>query len=173
MLCQKCHKNVATVRYAEVVDGRVVDQHLCSSCMAQHQKNAAKGFELTGPSVLGARVAKKRVLADLERAQHTCPSCGTKLSTVFDDGEVGCNICFTAFREELEPILHSLHRDTRHKGRVAQIDDNRARLREDLTTKRALLRSVLKSENYEEAAALRDEIRNLESGLYFSDSGVD
>lgn len=173
MLCQKCHKNVATVRYAEVVDGRVVDQHLCAACMALHQKKATKGFELTGPSVLGKRTVQKHTLQELERAKQICPTCGTRLSTVYDDGEVGCQDCYTAFRAELEPLLQDLHRDTRHKGRVAPVDDAKARLREDLTTKRALLRSVIKAENYEEAAALRDEIRNLESGLYFTDSGTD
>ena len=34
-----------------------------------------------------------------------------------------------------------------------------------LQTKRALLRSALKTENYEDAAKLRDEIKGLESAL--------
>ncbi len=173
MLCQKCHKNVATVRYAEVVDGRVVDQHLCAVCMAQHQKKATKGFELTGPTVLGKRSVRKRSSQELERARQICPTCGARLGAIFDDGQVGCQHCYTAFRMALEPLLQDLHRATRHRGRIASVDDAKARLREDLTTKRALLRSVIKAENYEEAAALRDEIRALESGLYFSDSGTD
>jgi protein-arginine kinase activator protein McsA len=53
------------------------------------------------------------------------------------------------------------------------MDDARARLRADLQTKRALLRSVLRAENYEEAARLRDEIQSLETGLNMAESGAD
>jgi len=35
------------------------------------------------------------------------------------------------------------------------------------------LRSALRTENYEEAARLRDEIRCLEQGLHISESGAE
>lgn len=173
MLCQKCHKNLATVRYAEVVDGQVTDQHLCPDCMAQHERNAATGFELSGPPPTVRKPSPERVVREAVRMQRACPSCGIRLSRVMETGRLGCAECYDIFQEQIEPILKGLHRSLLHKGKVIRLDDARARLRGDLQTKRALLRSVLRAENYEEAARLRDDIRTLEAGLYVSESGAD
>jgi protein arginine kinase activator len=84
---------------------------------------------------------------------------------VLDSGRVGCTECYTAFAAEIEPMLNALHGSTTHRGKVSRVGDVRTRLRADLQTKRALLRSALETENYEEAAALRDDIRQLEMRL--------
>jgi protein arginine kinase activator len=105
--------------------------------------------------------------------QRACSTCGTLLSEVVEGHRVGCARCYESFGSQIESILYGLHRALRHKGKAFRVDDTRARVRSDLETKRALLRTVLDAENYEEAAALRDEIRCLEEGLYAFDSGVD
>ena len=50
MLCQKCHKNLASVRYAEVVDGKVNNLQLCQDCLSRQQDEVEIGFELSDPS---------------------------------------------------------------------------------------------------------------------------
>jgi protein arginine kinase activator len=69
------------------------------------------------------------------------------------------------FAADLEPVLMGMHGATRHLGKVPQADDAGARARSDLQAKRALLRSALETEDYEEAAALRDTIHSLEVEL--------
>jgi protein arginine kinase activator len=169
MLCQKCLKNLATVRYAEVVDGQVTDLHLCAECLDRHQRDAASGFELTAPAPTPRKGAGDRMGLDEFKGQFPCPHCGAKLTHIMETGKVGCCECFHHFGSQIESILEGLHRSLRHKGKVARLDDARARLRTEMQTKRALLRSVLRAENYEEAARLRDEIRTLEQGLRVSD----
>lgn len=176
MLCQKCHKSLATVRYAEVVDGQVTDQHLCAQCLALHQKNAGLGFELPGPSPTArkpAAPAARPVARESLRTQRACSSCGALLSRILESGKVGCSTCYKTFGEQIESILEGLQRSLQHKGKISRLEDNRARLRADLQNKRSLLRSVLKAEQYEEAARLRDEIRTMETGLSMSESGAD
>ncbi len=171
MLCQKCHKNLSTVRYAEVVDGKVTDQHLCAECLASHQQEAGAGFELSAPAV--RKPPAERVAQEAVRTQRACPLCGMLLSQVLESNRVGCSRCFESFGGQIESVLEGLHRSLRHKGKVFRLDDTRARVRANLETKRALLRSMLRAENYEEAATLRDDIRGLENGLFVSESGVD
>ena len=172
-LCQKCHKNLSTVRYAEVVDGQVVNKHLCQSCMAELQSDASTGFELSGVSPTAQKKPEKRDGQEALRSHRTCPLCSTRLSQVLDHGEVGCNGCYETFGKEIESILEGLHHSLYHKGKQPQVDDAQAQIRADLQSKRALLRSMLRAENYEEAAKLRDVISSLESGLSMSKSGVD
>jgi protein arginine kinase activator len=165
MLCAKCHKNLATVRYAEVVDGRVTDIHLCAECLARQQDAVASGFALSGPvpaAKSGPPPVSPRPRAKVSRS---CVSCGAKLSMVLENGKVGCSQCYTQFSADIEPMLAALHGNTQHVGKTSKMGDVRTRLCSDLQTKRSLLRSALEMERYEEAAALRDGIRELETVL--------
>lgn len=164
MLCQRCHKNMATVRYAEVVNGKVTDLHLCSDCLAVHQEGASAGFELSGP-VGASRVAAARSEAARVRAPRVCKSCGTHLSNAIEAGTLGCSECYSAFADAIEPMLMELHGGLGHVGKNPQVDDSRVALRTDLQTKRSMLRNAVRDERYEQAALLRDEIQELESQL--------
>jgi len=127
MLCQKCHKNLATVRYAEVVDGRVTEQHLCAECLFARQGSGAMGFEFSGPTPVQRRQPAEKVAQEVVRAQRKCTSCGVELSQVADEGTVGCAACYGRFDAQIEPMLAGLHASLRHKGKVAHLDDARAR----------------------------------------------
>ena len=69
--------------------------------------------------------------------------------------------------------MEGLHIGLAHRGKsLAMRDDARAQIRADLQAKRALLKSALQMENYEEAAALRDGIQRLEADLKSAYSGA-
>ncbi len=173
MLCQKCHKNPASVRYTEVVDGQAVHQFLCPSCLAGYQENAAAAFNLDVPKP-GLRRGKDTDSVRFgKRARRACPTCGMPLDRILETARVGCADCYSHFGEEVESILEGLHRSPKHQGKARRTDDARARLRADLQKKRVLLRSVLQVEDYEQAASLRDEIKRLETGLHLSEAGRD
>jgi len=166
MLCQKCHKNLATVRYAEVVDGKVTEQHLCAECLADHQAGGKVGFELSGPVSSSRSIASAVSLeTGRRRGRRLCRSCGTPLTKLVEAGECGCAVCYRSFSEELEPILTDAHGSSHHVGKTPRVNDLHSRLNTTLQTKRSLLRSALQTESYEEAAMLRDEIRELEAAL--------
>jgi protein arginine kinase activator len=163
MICERCHKRMATMRFTEVVNGRPSVRNICEVCLSELEGNANTGFELSGAP------QPKRIQAGEERkavsGQKTCSACGMELRSALENGRVGCSQCFDTFADQLDPILRELHPSLRHRGKMAHLDDSRERLRADLQTKRALLRSALKLENYEEAAVLRDTIKNMEAGM--------
>ena len=165
MLCNKCHKNLATVRYAEVVDGKVTDIHLCPKCLSIHQDESASGFRLSG-DLPGHNIDSSSSLeTEIKEAVSSCNACGMKLEAVLLTGRVGCPVCYKHFADQLEPLLEGIHIGMRHRGKMPVMDDKRTQLRSDLQTKRALLRSAVGAENYEEAIRLRDEIKALENEL--------
>lgn len=163
MLCQMCHKNLSTVRFAEVVNGKVSDVHLCADCLAKHQENDTSGFGLAS----GAVPAVKNVTLtfDSSVAQRSCGTCGAELAEVLQTGRVGCTVCYESFGDALEKLLREIHVSLVHRGKIPRQTDSRAQVRADLHKKRAMLRSSLKLENYEEAATLRDAIKSLEQTL--------
>lgn len=173
MLCQSCHKNLASVRYAEVVDGKVSDLHLCQECLTKRNEDVTPGFEFSSPSPFLGQKGSSSIREEQGESRQTCTSCTTTLQEVMDSGLVGCAACYEAFPAELESLLEGIHVALAHRGKVPRLDDARARVRADLQSKRTLLKTALNIENYEEAASLRDEIRALELGLGASEAGAD
>jgi len=173
MLCQKCHKNLASVRYAEVVDGEVTEQHLCAECMAAIRDKEDKGFKLSGTLPTVHWPDDEDLVQHTLNAHRTCRLCGAVLGEVLEQARAGCARCYESFWRDIEPRLAQLQPDVAYRGKPLRVDDLRARLRDDLQTKRMLLRNALSTEDYEEAAHLRDEIRGLEAGLSASESGAD
>ncbi len=170
MLCERCHKHAATLRYSEVVNGKVSARSICRTCMDELETDQGTGFEVSGaPTARRARVLKEE--ADAQVPHRSCPSCGVSLRTVVKTNRVGCRDCYSSFAEGIAEQLRTLHPATRHRGKTPNMSDARDRLRANLQAKRALLRTALKAENYEEAAHVRDEIRALESGLHAPSTG--
>jgi protein arginine kinase activator len=173
MNCQSCHKNFASVRYAEVVDGIVKNLHVCQECLDKMQQTMNRGFEYSSPSPFQRQEQAHSDVSDVRHCSETCVTCGTTLQHVIDTGFMGCSDCYTAFSIQTESILEGIHSGLLHRGKIPRQNDMRAKVRADLQSKRALLKSALGSENYEDAAALRDEIQALEAGLISSESGAD
>ncbi len=167
MLCQKCHKNLATVRYAEVIDGQVKELHMCSGCINEHHAQEASGFALSGDAPAPRRNVRRRKPSVSLTANVECQTCGSESKQIAEEAMVGCAMCYDTFGDELENLVRERHAALIHRGKAPSRDDHREQLRVELQTKRALLRSALKSERYEEAATLRDQIQDLErqSGL--------
>jgi protein arginine kinase activator len=165
MLCERCHKNLSTLRYTEVVNGKAFVRNICNGCLDDLQDSAATGFEVSG----SAPAAKNHEAYDIELESLTlheaCTSCAMPLSDVLKIGRLGCPQCYVQFGARIEPLLSDKHPALRHRGKAPHVDDARTRLRSELQAKRALLRSALKTESYEEAAQLRDAIRSLETSV--------
>lgn len=172
MLCQDCDKNLASVRYAEVVDGKVSDVHLCKDCLNWRQTQDNTGFEFTSPSPFLKKDGLKLSEFSAETNQ-TCTACSISLGVIMETGTVGCSMCYETFPAQIEALLEGIHSGLQHRGKTPRLDDARARARTELQSKRALLKSALGAENYEEAALLRDEIHALELGLGASEAGVE
>lgn len=172
MLCQKCHKNLASVRYAEVVDGKVTDLHLCQDCLTSRQESGEKGFEFSDPAPFTAE-PKSPSWTEGVASSESCTACQIDLRSILETGRVGCSVCYETFPAQLESLLEGLHISLIHRGKVPRRDDARAQVRAELQSKRAVLKTALSTESYEEAAVLRDEIKVLESGLSAAEAGVE
>ncbi len=91
-----------------------------------------------------------------------CPTCGFAQADFKKTGRLGCSTCYTVFAEPLEGMLKQMHKGTQHIGKVpkalrAKLDTTKQR--ERLNTQ---LKKAIETENYEEAAQLRDQLKELE-----------
>ena len=163
MKCEKCKQNEATYFYEESVNGKTRTLSLCAQCAAKEESthtffSPAYHENLLG-ELFGLGAHKPR-----GNEARSCPDCGARWSDIVRSSKACCPGCYAAFSDLFEPTLRRLHGNVTHTGRVPAA---RRALREQedrLATLKKELQEAIASENYEQAAKIRDAIRAMEAG---------
>ena len=157
MLCSICKEKEATVHLTNISGDKMQKVDLCEECAKSKGMNDPTAFSLADQLFgLGAAL-------EIEQAGGgigvKCPACGFTQADFKKAGRLGCPECYKTFAEPLEGLLKTMHKGTRHVGKVPEsLRQNR-----DLTDRLKLLQKKLNKaidrEDFEEAAILRDEIK--------------
>ncbi len=161
MKCQLCD-NPATIHLTDIVQNQKRELHLCRGC-AEAQKLVEKS-ELNLPAILqtfqtylGPHVGQQME----ELARLVCPVCGIRYMEFRAQGRLGCPNDYQVFQVGLEPLLLRIHRHTRHVGKAPHRRVPPSQQAELIDLRRQL-QSAVAEERYEEAARLRDLLRERE-----------
>jgi protein arginine kinase activator len=153
--CEVCKKNDATVHLKQAADGKVKECHLCEACAAE------KGFDVAAPMALTDFLFGMEVQQDTPAApgepEVTCAACGMRTSDFRKRSRLGCPRCYETFSADLEPMLAGIQKGTWHTGKVPE----RQKLSAEIASTRKLLDEAVEIQNFEEAAKLRDLLRDL------------
>lgn len=160
MKCQSC-TNPATVHLTDIINGHKRELHLCQDCAEKQQviKNQELNLSAILQTVIGQHVGP---LTD-ELGRLTCPACGIKYMEFKAEGRLGCPHDYEVFQTALEPLLQRIHRSVRHAGKVPRHGRMHAARLAEILELRQQLHNAVAAEAYEEAARLRDLIREKEN----------
>jgi len=164
MLCNICSKNQATVHLTEIIDEKMTELHLCEDCAQKKSTQMESHFGLAdllaGLADLGTQFNKTS-----KEIKVKCSRCGLTYEDFKRIGRLGCGECYSTFKDSLLPLLKRIHGSTQHYGKspkkmpkIGKI----VRTRNELQDLRDKLQKVIQLEQFEEAAKLRDKIRELE-----------
>lgn len=158
MKCQFCD-NPATVHLTKIVDKKKREVRLCEACARKHNLlPAAPSLDLK--AILSMLVGPLQPAA-AEPESLTCPGCGLQYAQFRAEGRLGCPAEYEAFRPMLEPLLERIHRSVTHAGKLPRAV-RRQLLDAELGELRRQMQAAVRTEDYEEAARLRDLIRQKE-----------
>ncbi len=182
MICSNCKKNEANVHFSGIINGKAVKLDLCEACsQTAGPKIPFFGMGLSG--LAGAPVSfpslspiltefmeilsqwpGKRLSTQTARA---CPRCRWNLRQFQKTGKMGCPACYTTFETEAREILKKINGNTLHKGKkVLKIHSIKTKPREpaadSLPDLKSKLEKAVREERYEDAAGLRDRIKDAE-----------
>jgi protein arginine kinase activator len=163
MLCDICKQNVATVHLTQMVEGKTKKVDLCEGCSKDKGIDDPTGFSLAD-LLLGLGAAQEMAQA-ASGSELKCPSCGFTQADFKKSGRLGCANCYTTFAEGLEGLLKSMHKGTRHAGKVPQSLQHNKDVTEKLNGLQKRLESAIAEEDFEQAALLRDEIKQARDKL--------
>ncbi len=186
MKCESCKQEEATVLLTKISADQKRALHLCPSCASQVAHGTSTGAQ---PSAAEVEVApeKKKPEAKASNAvtghlpntgkasDKTCSGCGMTYRQFRKNGRFGCDDCYQAFSEELQRLMKRIHGAQVHVGKrpcaasaveqdpTPEATSGAVLAIDDLGELRAELEKAVQAEAYEQAAALRDRIGQLEA----------
>jgi protein arginine kinase activator len=159
MQCSICKEKPATVHLTQIVGDKMQKLDLCEDCAkAKGVDNPAWFAQADLTLGLGASQEIEQAAGGVELK---CPRCGFTQADFKKSGRLGCPECYKTFSEGLSGLLKSMHKGTRHVGKAPEALRESRETADKLKTLQKKLAKAIESENFEEAASLRDEIKQL------------
>ena len=156
MKCQRCPK-AAALHITEIhTEDQVEELHLCEECAQKYL------YEPGAAKQTGVATAAVEEADESGGVIHECEVCGIKFVDFRNTGRLGCPHDYVVFREELLPLLENIHGETKHVGKSPRRMPQNQQKQAELVTLRKQLAHAVNKEDYEEAARLRDLIRQAE-----------
>lgn len=159
MKCDSCEEK-ATVFYTQIAEGKLKKFVLCEGCAQEKGITNPDGL-LMAEQVLDHTLSVPEAEVISLETSSECSTCGFGIGNYQKVGRLGCPDCYEAFGKEIESRIPTLHKGQTHLGySPAGLMAKQAR-KEKLGNLKERLSKAIDSENYEEAARLRDELEQL------------
>ena len=160
MMCDICGKSEATVHLTEIVNDKVTKLHLCELCAKEKGTEMEEHF---GLSDLLAGLADVGAGIEPDAGDKIkCVSCGFTYQDFKKIGRLGCGQCYESFKRQLTPLLKRIHGADRHVGKVPLTIGKTVKDTKALQDLKLRMEKAIQFEEFEEAARLRDQIKEQE-----------
>lgn len=165
MQCDYCD-STASVFFTQIVDGETKKSSLCEKCAVEHGVTDPKGFLIGHIHALGGKEESAKPETPVESAGEAsaaavCPGCGFAFDDLKKTGRLGCSECYQFFRSDIKHNLGGMHKGVSHHGRVPVGMLEAFEKRQQLECLEQEMNEAVKTEDYEKAAALRDQLNQL------------
>ncbi len=165
MLCSNCKKNQATIYYKQNINGTLTENFLCGECA--DKLNIGKSFFSSALNInpfagFFGYQQQPQIRKNIE-APKRCTLCGSEFSDIVKSGKMGCAKCYEVFNTEISPTVIHLHGNVTHNGRATGSYKAKNELKNKIIELKKELKTAIDEQNFEKAAALRDEINSYEN----------
>lgn len=161
MLCQNCQQREAKVQLSKTENGQTQELFLCELCAKQTPEVSFIVHPAIVPEFLQALFGFNP--ASLEQpSELSCPKCGINFSRITQAGKLGCSTCYETFETQLEPLLRRVHGGGQNVGKVPARRGVAIKCLMEERKLKEKLQVLIQQEAFEEAAVVRDQIRQLE-----------
>ncbi len=160
--CDHCD-SPATHHSVEIIKGQKIEKHLCD----KHAADAGLAIKAVHTPIneLLTNFVKLHSGASSE-ADKSCTECGLTFSQLREQSLLGCPLCYEEFEQSLSPLLERVHEGgTQHLGKVPRRAGAAQHRQQELRRLRKRLGEAIETEDFEQAAQLRDQIRQFEDRI--------
>lgn len=161
MICDACKQQQATVHLTEIVNNQMTELHLCEACANQKGAQVESHFGLSD-LLAGLVDIGKAPEVEEEVSTKACPGCGMTYEDFRKVGRLGCAECYPTFKRNVVSLLKRIHGSTHHLGKSPVRLVKPSQTKVELADMKRRLERAIEMEEFEEAARLRDQIREIE-----------
>jgi protein arginine kinase activator len=164
--CESCGKQQASFRFTEVDGEGRRTSLLCAECGVDRgipRDELAVGRLDTREiwdEIVQRLAGKERESQDL-----ACPDCGLTYAAFELHGSLGCPGCYQTFQGDITRMLREYHGGEEHRGKMPRLHGRRIDLRRRMLGVKEKIQIAVSEERFEDAARMRDEMRDLEREL--------
>ncbi|MBQ7977578.1 MAG: hypothetical protein IJ301_03200 [Clostridia bacterium] len=156
--CDKCGKPATHLSWLNI-NGQRTEQHLCAEC-AKKERGFDEFIEpIIGeffdfPVAFARRKPSRRVIS--------CPVCGFTSKDFLETGRLNCPECYKYLNEVVEPAIKNFYNDRPAPIEKVKLRASALPKASEVDNLKERLRCAVAEERYEEAAALKRQIDNIE-----------
>lgn len=165
MQCQICNSRVATIHLTEITEGVRSEMHICEHCASEQGIASQSQMSINEllSSLLAVQPSDEELFGPSSDPATKCPDCGFTLDRLRKDGTLGCPRDYEVFEHALVPLIARAHNGaTAHCGKIPAAAPGETKKLVKLSNLRQQLEAAVREEDYERAARLRDEIKQLD-----------
>lgn len=161
MLCDGCKKNEANMMLHMITNGQLATRSLCVDCARKAHGEMAQAFSTMGLRMegLNGMVEQQAEQEPIRLPKMICSSCRTPYEDIDHQTVFGCSSCYQAFHQIVIDYLSSL------QEQILPVNEEDTQEAAGLSERELLLERMqfaVQSEDYEQAARLRDELNRLD-----------
>lgn len=167
MICNICGTQEATIHLTEIVNSQMMEIHLCEACAQEKGTDFKTHFNLADfLSGLSDTTKAAKNAPAAKKPSARCPECGMTYDEFAKSGRLGCAECYEAFSKLLIPLIKRIQRSLTHAGKRPTGEKPLQKgVAHDLKILHERLAKSIRQEEFEEAARIRDEIRQFEEKI--------
>lgn len=165
--CKDCPKK-KTVHLTQILESGMKKFDVCEDCPVASKFQDPSLFKSlsTYTGMKGDQDGTSESTEDSEPSTSekpgiTCPTCKYPEETFNKNGRLGCPNCYEIFDENIDKILPEMHRGTMHKGKIPAHLESSIQRENQIHLLEQDLQEAIRSENFEEAAQIRDTLREM------------
>jgi protein arginine kinase activator len=174
MECTFCKSKEATCHLTKIVDGKVIEVHVCASCIPEINQDNLVDFDIwdavsklaqsngmPDPSEVvepeaAEEISAKSFLIEEGEEEGPCPACGFSGDQLRKIGRLGCPECYSHFKDMLSDVLADCQKSGHHTGKVPK-----SMIQVKVRNIEMALDEAVKEERFEDAAQLRDQLKTM------------
>lgn len=174
MLCQECQEREAALHFTKIINGEKTEFHICDVCAKDKGEYLPGGNSFSIHQLLSGLLdtgqsfpkTSKQQSRQKAKSELQCKTCGLTYKQFVENGRFGCADCYKFFDQKLDPVLKRIHGgNSTHTGKIPKRKGEDIHVYREIEQIKAAMKNHIEEEEFEEAAKLRDEVRELENSL--------
>ncbi len=166
MLCERCQKRPAVMHFTQIINNQKTEMHLCEVCASELQAQSpvfSPQFNLH--SFLSGLLTSDFGGTLSHTGENKCDYCGLPEENFVRSGLLGCSDCYDSFGVRLKNVLKRIQGSNMHTGKIPRRIGGKALINKEIRMQKAKLEEAVAKEEFENAALIRDRIKELEKEL--------